>query len=117
MQNRYVGDVGDYVKLSILRGLSGERRIGIAWWLFPDESHNRDGRHLGYLDQDKQWRAYDPPLFDALLAIRKEKRRDIRSLEQFLENADPKPLLLRTLYRLIFYLSAVDLRGGDIGLI
>ena len=64
MQNRYVGDIGDYLKLGILRALSPGYRIGIAWWLYPDESHNRDGRHIGYLHRPEQWRHFDPNLFD-----------------------------------------------------
>lgn len=54
MQNRYVGDVGDYAKYSLLRHLcSGTPRLslGVLWYLFPDESHNGDGRHVAYLDQ------------------------------------------------------------------
>ena len=35
MQNRYVGDIGDYLKLGILRALSPGYRLGVAWWLFP----------------------------------------------------------------------------------
>ena len=38
MQNRYVGDIGDYLKLGILRALSPGYHLGVAWWLFPDES-------------------------------------------------------------------------------
>ena len=38
MQNRYTGDIGDYVKLSILRALSPGYRLGVAWcevvWFF-----------------------------------------------------------------------------------
>ena len=49
VQNRYAGDIGDYLKLAILRALSRGYRLGIAWWLYPDESHNGDGRHIGYL--------------------------------------------------------------------
>ena len=56
MQDRYVGDIGDYLKLGILRALSPGYRIGIAWWPYPDESHNRDGRHIGYLHRPDQWR-------------------------------------------------------------
>jgi hypothetical protein len=41
MQNRYVGDIGDYVKLAILRALSSCRSLGVAWWLFSDESHKQ----------------------------------------------------------------------------
>ena len=66
MQDRYVGDIGDYVKLSLLRTLSVDRRIGIAWWRFPDETHNGDGRHVGYLSQPTLWRDRDSELFDFL---------------------------------------------------
>jgi len=30
MQNRYVADIGDYVKLAILRALSPDRNLGVA---------------------------------------------------------------------------------------
>jgi hypothetical protein len=48
MENRYVGDIGDYLKLGILRALSPGYRLGIAWWLFSDEGHNEGGRTGGY---------------------------------------------------------------------
>ena len=51
MQNRYVGDIGDYLKLGILRALSPKYRLGVAWWIYPDETHNADGQHIGYLDR------------------------------------------------------------------
>jgi hypothetical protein len=81
MQNRYVGDIGDYLKLGILRALSPGYRLGVAWWLFPDEDHNKDGRHVGYLDQQAQWRHFDPQLFDALGEIVSSGQRDVRALE------------------------------------
>jgi len=81
MQNRYVGDIGDYLKLSILRVLSPGYRLGIAWWLYPDESHNRDGRHIGYLQQSGQWQQFDPDLFDGLADIVATNQRTVRSLE------------------------------------
>jgi hypothetical protein len=65
MQNRYVGDIGDYVKLGILRALSPGYRFGVAWWLYPDESHNQEHRHIGYLQNPDQWWKFDPQLFDA----------------------------------------------------
>jgi hypothetical protein len=51
MQNRYSGDVGDFGKFSLLRYLfdSSHHRIGVVWYLFPDESHNDDGGHIDYL--------------------------------------------------------------------
>lgn len=69
MQNRYTGDIGDYVKLAILRALSPGYRLGVAWWLYPDENHNQDGRHTGYLNHPESWRHLDPDLFDTLHQI------------------------------------------------
>jgi hypothetical protein len=43
MQNRYVSDIGDYLKLGILRALSPRYRLGVAWWPYPDEDHNGNG--------------------------------------------------------------------------
>lgn len=84
MQNRYVGDIGDYVKLAILRALAPGRRLGIAWWLFPDETHNKDSRHIDYLARPDQWRRFDPPLFDGLKAIIQRGERQVRALEPLL---------------------------------
>jgi hypothetical protein len=81
MQNRYVGDIGDYVKFGILRALSPGYRLGVAWWLYPDEAHNDDGRHIGYLKQPEQWRHFDRPLFGALEMIVASGQRDVGALE------------------------------------
>ena len=81
MQNRYVADIGDYVKLAILRGLTCEKRLGVVWWLFPDENHNTDGGHKEYLDREEKWKHFDPPLFESLLKIARDKNRDVRAIE------------------------------------
>ena len=81
MQNRYVGDIGDYLKLGILRALSPGYRLGVAWWLFPDEAHNGDGRHIGYLNHPEQWRHFDPDLFDILVDVVSSGQRNLRALE------------------------------------
>ena len=81
MQNRYVGDIGDYLKLGILRALSPGFHLGIVWWLLPDESHNRDGRHISYLNRPDQWRHFDPDLFDTLRGIVSAGQRDVHALE------------------------------------
>jgi hypothetical protein len=53
MQNRYTGDIGDFGKLGLLRQLSSAGfRIGVNWYLVPDEDHNNDGRHISYLKKD-----------------------------------------------------------------
>jgi hypothetical protein len=73
MQNRYVGDVGDFGKYALLRRLAGitsesKIRLGIIWCLFPNEHHNSDGRHVSYLDAP-HFRNLDPDLLMALRNI------------------------------------------------
>ena len=82
MQNSYVADIGDYVKLAILRQLACGRGLGIAWWLFPDEHHNSDGSHREYLDRQNEWRQFDRELFDTLFKIAKTKDRDVCAIER-----------------------------------
>ncbi len=72
MQHRYVGDVGDFGKFGLLRvlgGLGTDRvlKIGVVWYLYPDEGHNSDGKHIGYLrKRDRIFRDCDEALFDKL---------------------------------------------------
>ena len=82
MQNRYAGDIGDYVKLAMLRHLSEGHRLGVAWWLFPDESHNSDGRHTAYLSDDRTWGSYDAELFIGLKGLVASGERSILALER-----------------------------------
>ena len=82
MQNRYVADIGDYVKLAILRALAPGRRLGVVWWLFPNENHNADGGHRDYLKQRDRWKHFDPVLFEALSNIEDEKKLDVRAIEE-----------------------------------
>ena len=53
MQDRYAGDIGDFGKFSLLRHLfnTPKHQTGVVWYLFPNESHNGDGRHIEYLNQ------------------------------------------------------------------
>jgi hypothetical protein len=81
MQRRYAASIGDYMKLGILGALSPGHRLGVTWWRYADESHNKDGRPIGYLGQSDQWRHFDPDLLDALGQIVSSGQRDIRVLE------------------------------------
>lgn len=67
MKDQYFGDVNDYVKYGLLRALVGYSglSLGVAWMRTGDDG-GRDGRRTGYLLDPDRWRAYDPPLFDAL---------------------------------------------------
>ena len=89
MQNKYAGDIGDYVKLALLRALQPEKRVGVAWWLFPDEHETGDGQHVAYLENPQKWRRFDPALFDGLERMVSSNRRSVRAIQDagFLSNA------------------------------
>lgn len=82
MQDRYAGDIGDFVKFGLLRALSKDRKLGVAWYLYPNESHNKDGRHIDYLKDDRRWRSFDPDLFDALKTIAERESRNVADVER-----------------------------------
>ncbi len=80
MQNRYAGDIGDYGKLGLLRSLSRTGlRIGVNWYLTPDEDHNGDGRYTDY----DSFRSCDEELWQKLMEIAAGQR-SVAALE----NAD-----------------------------
>ena len=65
MQNRYTGDIGDFGKIGLLRYFEREFTLGVNWYLTPDETHNGDGRHIGYL-QKNEFRLCDQQLWTEL---------------------------------------------------
>ena len=89
MQNRYTGDIGDFGKYGLLRTLTGGDDEGLSlavvWYLTPDESHNRDGRHTGYLELDerkgRQFTRCDEELYRALGGIVREGERHVTAVE------------------------------------
>jgi len=78
MQNRYFGDIGDFGKYGLLRRVcaadehGNALRLGVLWYLVPDESHTNDGMHVGYLSESTRntrlFRACDRDLWDGLKA-------------------------------------------------
>ena len=71
MNNQFVGDVGDYTKLGILREL--ERAgfsIGINWYKTPDDPQKTGGSHTSFLDNEGTQPDHD--LSKVLREIRKE---------------------------------------------
>ena len=81
VQDRYTGDIGDFSKLGLLRALhDAGLSIGLNWYLTPDETHNADGLHVKYLDQDK-FRECDEGLWLELKAIVKDGKRKVRFME------------------------------------
>ena len=81
MQNQFVGDIGDYAKYSLLRALSSDCKLGVSWYLFPDEGTN-DGKHTGFLRDPKKWQRFDERTFKILDGIVESGRRHISEIEQ-----------------------------------
>ena len=98
MQNRYVGDVGDFAKHGLLRRLSEvtdapDLRLGLVWYLFPDERHDGDsnkisraGELVGYLDPERAdaatYRDCDPDLWEVLGTFVREGRRCVHCVQK-----------------------------------
>jgi hypothetical protein len=86
MQNRYVGDVGDFGKYGLLRTLGAGFSFGVVWYLVPDESHTADGKHISYLTPNPRnltrYRECDPGLYDVLAAIVDDGERAVASVRQ-----------------------------------
>lgn len=81
MQNRYVGDVGDFAKYALLRAISRHTnlRLAVVWYLYSDENHNADGRHVSYL-RDRAFAQLDPELLAALARLVDKGRRSVRAV-------------------------------------
>ena len=86
MQDRYVGDVGDFGKYGLLRSLcrgdehGAALRLGVLWYRFDgdDSAAANDGRHTDYLcapsRQERPLRECDPDLFEIVLHLVKNDR-------------------------------------------
>ncbi|AGA67861.1 hypothetical protein Desdi_0313 [Desulfitobacterium dichloroeliminans LMG P-21439] len=82
MQNRYVGDLGDFGKYALLRRITKTGlTLGVNWYLAPDENHNSDGKHISYL-KDKSYRNYDEELYDFLKYVVDNGKRNVLSVQE-----------------------------------
>lgn len=73
IQNRYVGDVGDFGKYGFLKVLCNDTlKLGVVWYLVPNES-NSDGKFINYLEPSKKnikrFKRCDPKLYETLKEI------------------------------------------------
>ena len=82
MQNRYVGDVGDFAKYGLLRAIRKGKRLGIAWYLHPNAGPSGDGNHTAYLLQPKKFQYLDCELFDAMSKLRDSCVRSVEAVEK-----------------------------------
>lgn len=91
MQDRYIGDLGDFGKYGMLRRLcqadeyGDNLKLGVVWYLVPDESHNLDGKHITYLEDNpknlQRFKRCDPELYDRLKAIVDSGERSVKSIQ------------------------------------
>jgi hypothetical protein len=75
VQDRYAGDLGDFLKFGLLRWLAppgrpASPRLGVVWYRTVNETHNDDGKHIAYLRSGHRRSAYfrqlDPDLYERL---------------------------------------------------
>lgn len=70
MQERYVGSVGDFGKLALLRHLMEGRRLAVCWYLTGGNGDvNNHHRHFEYLRRPDEFRHFAPEVFDQLAEI------------------------------------------------
>ena len=84
MKDQYAGDIGDFGKYGLLRALCGDEgpRLGIAWWMTPDENQTNDGNMTGYLQRrSPTLRECDPDLFEALATMVQEENRSVAGIQ------------------------------------
>jgi hypothetical protein len=89
VQDRYAGDLGDYLTFGLLRclvppGSSAFPRLGVVWYRTADEAHNADGKHIAYLDPRHRsaagLRRLDPDLYERLASVVASGRRNTTAL-------------------------------------
>lgn len=85
MQDQYTCDIGDFGKYGMLRALiGGGLRLGVNWYLAPDEPHKPDGRKISYLDGSarnrQRFAACDPELYETLARLVRENQRNVAAI-------------------------------------
>ena len=88
MKDQYTGDVGDFGKYGLLRVLTasaGEgEKLGVVWYLTPDEAGNRDGKHIKYLNLEgrtqRQLAACDGELYRTLAGLVESGQRSVKAV-------------------------------------
>lgn len=82
MKDQYVGDVNDFLKYALLRGLAGRSlSLAVIWMLTPSDGRG-DGSKLGYLSRPSEYRVIDDAAFDALALLVSQGDRTIAAVER-----------------------------------
>ena len=97
MKEQYVGDIGDFGKVLILKHLAGLGfKVGINWVLTENDDRN-DGKHRDYVDRVK-YRGVnclcccDEEIFEKIIPLAKKEKngRRIEDLENLIRGFSPK---------------------------
>jgi hypothetical protein len=79
MQNRYAYDIGDMGKFALLNALAGsDLRLGVVWYLNPDEEDNNDGSFVDY----SELRHCDEHIYDSLQRVLVEGLRSVAAVQR-----------------------------------
>ena len=74
--------MGDFAKYGLMRSFhTAGFSTALAWYLFPDEGHNSDGKHIAYIGRD-EFRRCDPDLHDQMESMIKSGHRTISAVEK-----------------------------------
>ncbi|MDR2869158.1 MAG: hypothetical protein LBV04_01785 [Deferribacteraceae bacterium] len=104
MKNQYVGDIGDYGKLGLLRQLKGFK-LGVNWYL-------TDSLQVDYLNDEY---IADKPLHEALKELVNTDKRTVSALEPLLPDATFYGELLDTQSRKEWHKKALEkLKGCEL---
>src|SRR5881397_2079383 len=86
MQDKYVGDIGDFGKYALLRFLAnGDVVLGIVWYRTTAEDKSKDGMLVQYLFSEKEAKSLgncDAELFNALRRLVESKDRRVVSIRE-----------------------------------
>lgn len=92
MQDRYVGDIGDFGKYGLLKAIrgydpacrNGVWSLGVVWYRTPDGGNAGDGTHIAYLSmpagENDVFRQCDPLLYATLKSVVVQKQRCVSAI-------------------------------------
>jgi hypothetical protein len=81
MQNRWVGSIGDFGKLALLRVLMNGRRLAVCWYVTRRNGEDAaQTSHFDYLQRLDEFRSLAPDTFDTLKTIVTGTRPELRCI-------------------------------------
>jgi hypothetical protein len=83
MKNKYFGDINDYLKYGLIRSILHAYKFHLlVAWMLTDPDEKNDGKFIDYLSNPRQYRCYDPELYEELQLMSKKDTRAVTLIEQ-----------------------------------